>query len=265
MPTTVSETRARYEAIRRNQATMQQVTTLLERESTKVLGVARDFDRQELGGFLRSAVPGLIDRYGQVNAVAAMKYYNEQRDLHLLKTGLRDYRRGSQRIAAAKLRSQIYVASLPEFNTPAIAEPIIGWGMARFADEGFEAMESAVRSSMTRAVGSFNRDTIIYNAGLDDAVVGVQRVAEPTACSFCALIAFGSGQFYSRESRVSNYAVEYHDHCHCSIETLYEGDEPFRPDYYDTFEAAYNDATEEAGTTDTKEILAAMRRNSGLK
>lgn len=256
--TTVTDARAKYELIKRNQATMAQVTTLLERESEQVLSLAQAFDRQQIGGYLRTVVPGLIDRYGKVNAVAAMKYYDEQRNLALTGTGLKDYRRGSQRIAAAKLKSQIFLASLPEFDTPAISEPIIGWGMSRFVDNGFDAMKQAVTASMTRAVGSFNRDTIIYNAGLDEAVYKVQRVAEAKACEFCRLVAFES--YRGGDVRTANYAIDFHDHCHCSIETLYVGDRPIRPDYYDQFEQNYVEAAGNVGTRNTARVLAEMRR-----
>lgn len=258
MPTSLETQRAKYELVKRNQATMQQVTALLELESNKVLSLARQFDRQQLGGYLRTVVPGLIDRYGNVNAVAAMKYYDEQRLLSLLGTGLKDYRRGSQRIAAAKLQSQIFVASLPQFDTPAIAEPIIGYGMSKFASDGFEAMKSVVNSSMTRAIGSFNRQTIVYNAGLDEAVYKVQRVAEAKACEFCRLVAFQS--YRGSDVRTANYAIDFHDHCHCSIETIYMGDRPIRPDYYDAFEQNYVDAASNVGTRNTKRVLAEMRR-----
>lgn len=258
MPTSTETARAKYELVKRNQATLQQVNALLERESNQVLSLAQQFDRQQLGGYLRSVVPGLVDRYGNVNAVAAMKYYDEQRNLALTGTGLRDYRRGSQRIAAAKLKSQIFTASLPQFDTPAISEPIIGWGMSQFVDNGFDAMKQAVTSSMTRAVGSFNRDTILYNAGLDEAVYKVQRVAEPGACEFCRLVAFQS--YRGSDVRTANYAIDFHDHCHCSIETLYVGDRPIRPDYYDEFEQNYVEAAGNVGTRDAKSVLAEMRR-----
>lgn len=270
-------TREKYNLVRRNQATMQQVNTLLAREANQVLGLASNFDKQQLGGYLRTVIPGLVDKYGNVNAVAAMNYYDDQRLLWsrqnpaVLPSGsagrkaIINARSGkAQRFAAAKLKSQVYVAKLPTFDVAQKSEPIIGWGMSRFVDEGFQAMQTAVTNSMTRAVGSFNRDTITYNAGLDDAVVSVQRVAEPGACSFCAVIAFGSGTGNSN-SRIGSYAADYHDNCQCSIETLYEGDEPLRPDYYDQLEADYVEAALSVGTTDTKQLLAEMRKLSGRK
>lgn len=259
MPTTLE--RQRYEAIRRNQATMQQVNVLLERESTKVLSLAEQFDQQQMGGYLRTVVPGLVDRYGNVNATAAMAYYDEQRLLAGARLSMSTLR--AQRLAGAKLKSQIYVAKLQTFDQVEIAEPIIGAGMKALMADGFGAMRSTVTNAMTRAVGSYNRDTIVYNAGLDEATLTVQRVAEPNACAFCALMAFSSSRSVSGDSlevRTTSYAVDFHNNCHCSIETIYEGDEPIRPDYYDQFEEEYLEVYKSNSVKDT---LAEWRAATG--
>lgn len=269
-------TKEQYDAARRNQATMLQVETLLTAEATRVLGAASGFSQQEMGGFLRRVVPGLIDRYGKVNAAAAIKFYDEQRRIWWMTRNpafnaeaRRNQRRMAERYAAARLRGQIYVAKMPTFNPIEASKPVVGWGMARFMSDGFDDMSDNVVGAMTRAVASYNRDTMLYNAGLDDAVVSVQRVAEPGACAFCALMAFSSQRSVSGASldvRTTSYAVDFHNKCRCSIETLYEGDSPLRPDYYDKFERDYLDATKSIdGPLRTKEVLAEMRVVGGLK
>lgn len=256
----------RLALVKTNQATMVQVETLLVTEASKALSLAEQLDRDTLGGFLRGVVPGLVDKFGNVNATLAMKYYDEQRALAIEKRKLRDWRNASKREAAAKLKSQIYVASLPQFEPAKVAEPIIGYAMATYvASDNFAPVREAVVGAMTRAVGSYNRDTILYNAGLDSDVVGVQRVAEPGACSFCATVAFQSGVWHAHAERVSSYAIDFHSHCKCSIETLYAGDKPFRPAHYDQLERDYTKAAEVVGTSDTKRLLTEMRRQTGRK
>lgn len=262
--------RLKYEATQRNQATMRQVEQLLEREALAVLGTAVGFDRQVMGGFLRVVVPQLVDKYGNVNAVAAMRYYDEQRTAWLKRSQenlSRDARRGrSQRYAAARTQGALYVATMPQFNATALSEPIIGYGMARYSLDGFEALSDQMVSAMTRAVASYNRDTILYNAALDEAVYKVQRVAEPDACAFCALMAFSSEASASGDKldvRTADYAIDFHDRCRCSIETLYIGDRPIRPAYYDNFERSYLNATREVGASSATTVLAEMRVNSG--
>jgi hypothetical protein len=257
--------RQRYELMKRNQATLEQVERILTVEATQVLSLTEQFDQQELGGYLRTVVPGLIDKYGNVNATLAMKYYDEQRLLALQKSSAADRRRGSQREAAAKLKSELYVAGLPNFDPTSLSDPIVNYGMATFVAAGNAPMRDAVTNALTRAVGSYNRDTILYNAGLDDAVLSVQRVAEANACAFCSMVAFGSGVMHARESRVANFAIDFHNNCKCTIETLYAGDRPFRPPHYDQLEQDYVAATSNVGTTDSKRILAEMRRISGRK
>lgn len=224
---------------------MRRVNELVDRASRTIIGRASGItDRQELGGFLRSVVPGLIDRYGAVNAVAAREYYDQQRMAALgrvapasTRSGRRNQSRAADRVAAARTRGQIYVATIPKFDALKKAEPIIGYGMSLYQTNGFDTMNDEVANALTRAVASYNRDTLLYNSALDDAVVGVQRVAEPDACDFCQITAFDS----FGGVRVTDYAVEWHNNCRCSIETIYSGDRLYRPDYYDDF--TYGDTT----------------------
>lgn len=273
---TLSPERQKYEAARRNQATIGQVETLLVAETTRLLARTAGFGQQEMGGYLRKITPGLIDRYGKVNAAAAVRYYDEQRRIWwttrnpaFTAEARKNQQRMAERYAAARLRGEIYVAKLPEFNPVEASKPVIGYGMARFQAEGAEAMRSAVTNALTRAVGSYNRDVMLYNSGLDDAVVRVQRVAEPGACAFCALMAFSSERSASGkglEVRTGSYAVNFHENCKCSIETLYIGDPVIRPPYYDKFESDYLSATASIqGPLKTKQVLAQMRVIGGLK
>ena len=264
----------KYDAARRNQATMQQVENLLIEETTSVLTVARDFERQEFGGFLRQVVPVLVDKYGNVNAVAAMQYYDEQRRIWWegkqragTRSGRQSQQRRAERYASARLRGEIYVARMPEFNLPEKTDPIINWTMKRFAETGFDIAAETAKNAMTRAVASYNRDVMLYNAALDRDVVKVQRVAEPGACSFCRLMAFSSSRSASGDSldvRTASYAVDFHDNCRCSIETLYQGDEAIRPPYYEQFEQNYLQATTNVGASNARSVINEMQRLANL-
>lgn len=243
-------TRAQYDLQRRNQANLKRVTDLLANEATRVLGTGRNITgQQDMGGFLRTVVPGLIDRYGNVNAAVAVEYYDAQRlafmEKHSAYPGAprsvrTNARRRAERVATARTQGQLYVAKLPKFDAIAKADTVVNYGMALFQGAGYDALTSEVTNAMTRAVASYNRDTMLFNSALDDAVVGVQRVAEPNACDFCQTVAFDS---YGGV-RVSDYAVEWHNNCHCSLETIYVGDSKYRPDYYDDFE--YGNTTADA-------------------
>lgn len=256
----------RYLSALDNQKVLAQVNQLAIAESRQVLSVASGLEQQDMGGFLRATVPSIVDKYGNINGAHAVAYYQETRDAWLAnrQTALRaearkGQRRRADRFALASLQGQVYKATLPAVDVTAKAEPIIGYAMSLFMDKGFNAMDAGVQNAMTRAVSSFHRDTMLYNSGLDSAVVKVQRIADRNACAFCRTVAFDK---YG-DVRTTDYAIKFHDHCHCTIETLYEGDSPVRPDYYDQFQADYEQASQDVGTRNAKDLFAQVRKNTG--
>jgi hypothetical protein len=225
-------TRERYKLQQRNQNNIRRVNTLMERESRTLFSLLSDPTQAQMGGFLRKTVPGLVDKYGKVNAAIAVQYYDAQRaEYESRKGSSRNAVSRGQRFANARLQSAVYVAKLPKFDVLKKAEPVIGYGMSLFQKNGFNGLELEITNAMTRAIASYNRDTILYNSAIDRDVVGVQRVAQSGACDFCQTVAFDS---YG-SVRVSSYAIEFHNHCQCTIETIFEGDTAYRPDYYDQF------------------------------
>jgi hypothetical protein len=253
----MASARELYLLARRNQASMRAVENELKRTTVRVLGAAEGLGQQQMGGFLRSVAPGLIDRFGQVNATAAARYYTDRKIAWLSsrnsgglasRQARQNVRRQASNRAAAELRSQLTLARRPAFNAVELSQSPVNHAMSLLQRGGFGSMRDGFTNSLTRAVASYNRDTILYNSALDNDVVGVQRVAEPGACGFCRLRAIGS---ISRGRSIPTFAVEYHDNCRCSIETLYPGDEPIRPDYYKEFEAQYDEAvtSRESGQT----------------
>lgn len=272
----------------RNRVVMEQVDEIATRETLTVVETARGFDQQELGGFLRTTMPPLVDRYGQINATAALDYYNQTKAAWYaekgaalpVNPGARRLARSSRnarsaRYAAARLEGEIYVATRPEFDLVGKVDGIVNYAMATFSKNGFDAMKPSLTNSLTRALASYQRDTVLYNSALDSDVFKVQRVARPNACSFCRVVAFES--YRGSDARTADYAINFHDNCHCTIETLYLGDQPIRPDYYDTFEAEYVAASKfvdspdfqvpdtDGRVTGAKEIFSAMRQTAGTK
>ena len=285
----VSYNEYRYLMGVRNRVVMEQVDRIATQETLTVVEAARDFDQQELGGFLRTTMPPLVDRYGQINATAALDYYNQTKAAWYAERGgtnagmlsgsrrlIRNSRNTrSSRYAAARLEAEIYVATRPEFNLTAKVDGIVNYAMATFSKNGFDAMKPSLTNSLTRALASYQRDTVLYNSALDRDVYKVQRVARPNACSFCRVVAFES--YRGSDVRTADYAIDFHDNCHCTIETLYLGDQPIRPDYYENFEQQYIEASKYVDSPDyqvpdvdgkltgAKEIFSAMRQVTGAK
>lgn len=271
----VTKDRYNYELTRQQEAVLAQVNKLATDKATTAVNVGANWGQQEFGGLLRAVIPNVLDQYGSVNAQAALDFYNAQQDAWYQQNkpvadGLsRDATRGrGQRYAQARTKSAVaiakdgskYVAQLADdYKTAAKSEAVIGFAMKVRAKDGHAAGVSAMNNAITREVASYHRDTVLFNAALDPYVSRVQRVAQANACSFCRLMALGST---NGKVRTSSYAVHFHSHCHCTIQPLFQGDEPVRPDYYDQFESEYVQATSEwngGSVSSSKQVLANWR------
>jgi hypothetical protein len=283
----VTYDRYRFQMSIRARATMNAVERIATSQALEIVEVARDFTQQELGGYLRQIMTPLVDQYGQVNAQAAVDYYDAVRNewdknqpafagsYGEYRSSSRNESRRGRRFAEANVRAQIYVATKPEFDLAGKVDGLVNYSMKTATQESFDAMKPALANSLTRALASYHRDTNLYNSGLDSAVVKVQRVARADACSFCRVLAFES--YAGSDVRTTTYAIDFHDNCHCTIETLYLGDKPIKPPYYDQFEAEYDVATKfvysrdyvypntQGRATGAKEIFSAMRQTAGTK
>lgn len=228
-----------------NRRTMLHVSTLLKAEATNVLANGDGLGQQDLGGFLRTVLPGLIARYGNVNAVTAANYYDQVRQVSVKK-------------------GKSYKSALPTFDATERSRTLVDYGMATFQKAGFGGLPDLLAQALTYPVAQYNRETIDYNAGLDSSAKTVQRIAEPNACAFCALMAFStttSAEGRTIGTRTFSYAPDFHDNCHCTVEVIFEGQDPIVPDYYKDFSMEYADAR----GGDVSTVLATMRANTGRK
>lgn len=226
-----------------NRRTMRHVSTLMQAEAVKVISQGQNLDQQQLGGFLRTTIPAIIARYGNLNAVTAANYYDQVRAISA--KGAKSYR-----------------AVVPAFDALERADTIVNYGMATYMKEGFDRLPQLVATAMTTPVAGYNRDTIDHNAGLDTSAKTVQRIAEPNACAFCALLAFSttsSAEGKTIGTRTFSYAPDFHNDCHCTVEVIFEGQDPIVPDYYKDFAMEYDET--QGGSA--KEVLAQMRANTG--
>lgn len=228
-----------------NRRTMRHVSTLLKVEAVKVLATGDGLGQQDLGGFLRTALPGLIARYGNINAVTAADYYDQVR-------------------AISAKGAKSYKAALPIFDATERSRTLVDYGMASFQKQGFAGLPDLLAQALTYPVAQYNRETIDYNAGMDTSAKTVQRIAEPNACAFCALLAFSTtttAEGKTVGTRTFSYAPDFHDNCHCTVEVIFEGQDPIVPDYYKDFSMEYA----EAQGGDVSTVLAKMRANTGRK
>ena len=228
-----------------NRRTLLNVSRLMKAEAVKVIAQGSGLGQQELGGFLRTTIPAVIARYGNLNAVTAADYYDRVR-------------------AVSTKRAPAYKAIIPSFDAVAKSDTIVNYGMATFMSEGFDRLPDLLSIAMTSPVNSYNRDTLDQNAQLDTSAKTVQRIAEPNACAFCALLAFSTtttAEGKTIGTRTFSYAPDFHDNCHCTVEVIFEGQDPIVPDYYKDFSSEYADT----GGGSTKDVLAQIRANTGRR
>ena len=227
----------------RNRNSMLHVSTLMKVEAKKVVAQGSNLGQQDFGGFLRTVVPAIVSRYGGLNASVAADYYDTVRQ---------DFAKSSKP----------YKAILPTFDATGRSLTLVNYGMASFMKTGFDSVMELLPEAMTYTVADYNRETIAYNARSDSGSKTVQRIAEPGACAFCALLAFSTTSSAEGEAigtRTFSYAPDFHNNCHCTVEVVFEGEDPIVPDYYADFAQEYADA--QGGSA--QEVLAKMRANTG--
>jgi hypothetical protein len=264
--------RYRYEQALKQQALLARVDSIAASQGRELANLGMDFSNQDFGGYLRSTLPQLLDQFGNVNARAAVDHFDNMRLqwYQLFGDTVNASRKGRKRLAdrygVAATQGALYKAGInPEDFKAQFAEgidavnktdKIMNFVMKVRARDGHEPSVTALENAMTREVASYHRDTMLFNSALDPYAGRVQRVAQATACEFCRLMALGST---NGKVRVSSYAIKFHSHCHCTIETLWGSDEPVRPDYYDDFEKQYEEASRNSDGS-AKGILAEMRQ-----
>lgn len=264
--------RWRYEETLRQERILAQVNTLVTTQATAAVNAGAALGQQEYGGLLRVVIPSLIDQYGKVNATAAVNFY-DQLEINWLRAhpeayqtaGRGNVRRQAQRYATARVQAAISVAQTDaarfaakyatDYKLAAKSDAVINFAMKVRARDGHGPSVIALNNALTREVAAYHRDTVLFNAALDNNVSRVQRVAQANACEFCRLMALGST---NGKVRVSTYAAKFHDNCHCTIQPLFASEAPVRPDYYDQFEAEYAQASANSDGT-AKGILQEMR------
>lgn len=265
----ITYARWKYEQSRQQEAVLRQVNDLITNEAANAVAAGASLGQQEYGAFLRDlVVPNLLDKYGTINATAAIQFYDQSRtqweELYSsASTGGRDARRSaSSRFARARTQGAInaaqgYAAQFADtYDVIGKTDTVVNFAMKVRSKSGQAPSVAAMNNALTREVASYHRDTILFNSALDPYVQRVQRVAQASACEFCRLMALGST---NGKVRTSTYAVKFHSHCHCTIQPLFDGEQPVRPDYYDKFEKQYAEASKSGGSA--KSILAKWRAN----
>lgn len=167
-----------------------------------------------------------------------------------------------------------YIARVAEPVSPDRLLRSAEWALGGDGERGLARMQG----SMQRAVYDGARETVLINA--EETRSRWVRVTRPNACEFCRMLATRSGDYayLSRESATSvgrsrreggrKMGSRFHDDCYCTavevrasqaIEDVLTED---KLRLYEQWSDEYDKAVANAGTTDTKKVLAAWREQT---
>lgn len=232
-------------SVNKNQLAMQRINILASNETNSVLTAGLDMSFNEQASFVRTVFPTIVDKYGNVSSLSGMQHYNEMRALRNI--------------------TDSFEATIPVLDYTETINSFMGYAISENYNKGYESMAKLLVDEVTLYVSNYNRDTVDFNAKKDKKVISVQRVAERNACAFCLTVALNQYTFAvggDSGKSISDYDKNYHSHCHCSVEAVYEGEDPIYPSYYDNFQTIYDSARENV-TTGAKETFAEIRKITG--
>lgn len=139
-------------------------------------------------GAIVDATTPVVSALGDVAAVLSADFYDEAR-------------------AEANVRG-VFVAEPAPSPSVERVRAVTGWALATGANPASRL--TLVRGGMVRAVLGAGRDTVRDAISADPAAQGWRRVASPSACQFCRMLA-GRGEVYRKNT--GRFAS--HDHCGC--------------------------------------------------
>lgn len=158
---------------------------------------------------------GVISTHFDMAAASAAQYYSMSRVIadypHIHVPGIRPDEDYINRVVNAMGRGQYFHFVKEE-------DPAQASGMAR----------DALRGAATRMTLMGGRNTIVQAAGIDPVATGWERIIEPGACSFCAMLA-GRGGVYTEATA----DFRAHDHCHCVARPVFKGQKSVNADLSD--------------------------------
>lgn len=233
------------------------LAVLAARDIRLLWGAASRMDDIDFASFVSEAFPQVVDPYRELAAeTAAVFYAADHPD----------------------------VTRLPVTAPPVPREKLLTSAQWALGGNGTEAVDRMIGTAQ-RAVYDGDRETTVLNAEIDEK--RWVRVAQAGACAFCRMLASRAASddisftYQSVESAITVVGRDgqprgsrqigelYHDHCNCIAVTIPGEMHPM--DYLELIDTGYADlaqqwddqyrkARAEAGTGNTKEILAAWRQ-----
>lgn len=205
---------------------------LVKRIDFSNAGLARDA--------LLEIVPDLVREYGDIAASVAADWYEEVR-------------------AAAGVASA-HTATLSAGVDVAQVQGSVRWAAGSLWGENPTEALALLNGAMQRFISYSTRDTIARNVAGDRSKPRYARVPSgATTCAFCEMLASRGFVYHSKQT--AGMRRDFHDDCNCQIVVEWDADVHHIDGYDpDAMFARYQAARQASGSSDPKDIAAAMRR-----
>lgn len=187
--------------------------------------------------------PDLVLAYGSAAASVAADRYDELRDVADVRARFRAVLGDVAPIGQVQASARWAISPLFGTNPNAAAALV------------------ALSGAAQRLIQQPARATIIRSVHADPASPRYARVPSgPHPCAFCLMLASRGAVYLTEESAGKGH--DYHDDCWCEPEPVWSGQEPS----YDVEElsTAYAKARADAGSSNPKAILSAMRQQQHI-
>ena len=155
-----------------------------------------------------------------------------------------------------------FTATLPASGAASQASRYVSWATdPLFVGEAADALDR-MSGVVDAAALQDGRSTVIHNANRDPAKPRWARVPVGKTCAWCLMLA-SRGAVY-RSAQTAGSATEFHRACDCQPTPSWDWGRDLPPSYDEgELYGVYERARADAGSGDTKQITAAMRRLDG--
>lgn len=180
-----------------------------------------------------AAVHAVVSRYSPMAATLAADHYDAAR-------------------IAARIPGR-YAVDLADVPDEEHVDTVMRWATSGLWDRDTATLPARVAvaqqqasASASKLVADVSRDTILNAVHDDGDAVGWARIAKPTACAFCRLLATRGGVFTSETVR-----FRAHDGCSCTAEPVFKGQRWEPSAHVRDWQAQYKRAAAMSGNTIT--------------
>jgi hypothetical protein len=215
-----------------NQTNIKRVNVLAQTETRNALSVLPELNYNQQAGLVRTVIPTVVEKYGNISSLLGAQYYDEIRNI--------------EAASLASLSNNAYTAAPFKPNYVEELDKSIGYTISRGFNGNAAAMITTALNEITLFVANYNRDTVKYNADADFVECRIQRIAEPSACAFCLTLAVNDVTYTGSANKlgdIEEYANSWHSNCNCISSPVFGPiTNAIRPAYYSQYEELYSNA-----------------------